>query len=114
MKKKNRVTFLIITSTHGKQLRISLNRHLLSFFIVVFVLLLFSGIVGAWKYHENTVLKERTLMLETEKKHLEAISRTVLHINEKNSLIHGLLGLDDKKHHPAQDITDSDSVDQAD
>ncbi len=114
MIKKNRVTFLIITSKQGKQLRFSLNRYILSFFVIVLVLLFCSGIVGAWKYHENIVLKERTLILEAEKKQLEAISRTVVNIKEKNSLIHELLGLDDKKSQTSLDITKSDSVNEKD
>ncbi len=114
MRKKNRVTFLIITSKHGKQLRFSLSRYIISLFVIILVLLFGSGIVGTWKYHENMVLREKALMLEAEKNQLEAISRTVKHVKEKNSLIHELLGLDDTKIQQSQDIKKTDPVNLTD
>jgi cell division protein FtsL len=92
---KNRVTFIVITSKTGAQRRFSISKKLIYCIVILSILLLGSGIVGAWKYRVNVSLKKKSLLLEAEKGQLEAIARTVKDIKSEETAIRKLLGLED-------------------
>ena len=90
---KNRVTFLIITKT-GAQKRFSISKKLIYCIIVLSILLLGGGIIGAWRYRVNISLEKKYLLLEAEKGQLEAVARTVKDIKSEETAIRKLLGLE--------------------
>jgi hypothetical protein len=91
---KGRLTFLVITSKTGKQRRFSLHRSIIFCVVLVALLLLGSGIVGALKYKENMLLKDKCKLLEAEKNKLEAVARTVQDIEREEVAVRKMLGLD--------------------
>ena len=91
---KNRITFFVIASKTGIQRRFSINKNIICCIVILFLLLLGSGIIGAWKYRENVELKEKCLLLEAEKGQMEAVARTVKDVKSKEGAIRKLLGLE--------------------
>ncbi|MFC1591934.1 hypothetical protein ACFL43_05375 [Thermodesulfobacteriota bacterium] len=90
----NRITLLVLGSKTGPQKRISISKNLLYCIIIVFVFLLGSGIIGAWKYRENVRLQTECLLLEAQKGQYEAVARTVSKIKTDEAAIRKLLGLE--------------------
>lgn len=91
---KNTVTFVVLTSKPGAPRRFSVRKSLLYAVTGVAVALLAGGVLGAWKYRENTVLRKDLLLLEAEKARLEAVARTVGTIRNDEVAIKNLLGLE--------------------
>jgi cell division protein FtsL len=94
---KNKVTFFIISSKTGKQRRFSINKKILYCMIISAVLLMCSGVIGAWKYRENIAIRKECLQLEAKKGQLETIARTVRDIKTDETHIGELLGLENIK-----------------
>lgn len=90
---KNRVTFLVIAAKTGIPRRFSIHKSIIYCIVILTLLLLGSGIIGAWKYCENIALTKKCLQLEAEKGQLEAIARTVDDIQNEEAAIRNLLGL---------------------
>jgi hypothetical protein len=61
--------------------------------IILMLFLVTAGVVGAWKYRENEILKKQYLLLTAEKERMEAIARTVREIENEEEEISALLGL---------------------
>lgn len=91
---KGRITFLVITSKTGAQKRFSIHKSIIICTILVALFLLGSGIVGALKYRENVLLKNKCKLLEAEKIKMEAVARTVQDVEREEAAIRKLLGLD--------------------
>ena len=94
---KNKFSFFIVGSTSGIQKYFSMNKYLLYLILLIVFLLLGSGIIGAWKYRENIAIEEKCMLLEAKKKQLKSAERTVDEIQEKESAIRQLLGLQDRE-----------------
>lgn len=92
---KNTVTFVVLTSRPGAPRRFSVRKSFLYAAACVAAVLLAGGVLGAWKYRENTALRKELLLLEAEKARLEAVARTVGEIRNDEVAIKNLLGLED-------------------
>ncbi len=92
---KNRFAFLVIAPKTGAQKRFSINKYLMYSILIFFLLFLCSGIIGAWKYRENMVIRKKYLLLEAKKGQLETVARNVKEIEKEESAIRELLGLED-------------------
>jgi hypothetical protein len=90
---KGKLTFLIIRSRTGKRRRFSISKNFILCMALLSLVLLASGIVGAFKYKENLDLKKKCMRLEVEKNQLEAVTRTVQAIEKDEESIRKLLGL---------------------
>jgi Tfp pilus assembly protein PilN len=99
---KKKVTFVIISPTSGRQRRFSVSRVMICLLILLGVGLLGSGVLGAWKYRENTLLEKQCMLLEAEKAQLEAVNRTVSEIKRDEIAVRKLLGLESMDERPSQ------------
>lgn len=91
---KDRISFLVISSGTGKQRRFSINRKLLYGAFFLGLVFFCAGVLGTLKYRENIELNRKFLQLEAEKAQLEAASRSVEKIQQEQTSVRDLLGLE--------------------
>jgi len=103
---KDRISFLVITTKTGIQKRFSVNKYLLYLILLLFLVLLGSGILGAWKYKENIAIQKKCQLLKAKKVQLETIARTVKDIEKKEALVRQQLGLQVEAEHSKQEKND--------
>ena len=100
---KNRLTFLLIATRTGVQRRFMIDKKIFYFFIFFLMLLIGTGLVGAWKASENRGLSQEKALLETEQQQMHTISKTMQSIEQEEVEIQDLLGIRDNTQTPASE-----------